>query len=233
MRRWPAALAILLLAAAAALPGRAQTVTPAGRIVAVWGEGAAHARPDMATLSAGVATEGPTAHEALAANSQAMAKVIAAAKSHGIADRDLQTAGIGLSPVYARANAGEAPRIAHYRATNTLTIRVRRLDGLGPLIDALADAGANLASGLTLGVADEAKLAARARDAAMADAHDKAEALAKAANVALGPVLSISEEGAGSPVPVRSFAAAKATPVPIEAGETTVRARLRVVYAIR
>ncbi len=67
----------------------------------------------------------------------------------------------------------------------------------------------------------------------MGDAHRKAALLAKAAGVTLGKVVSISEEGAGGgPVPMRAFSAMKAAPVPIEAGENTIRARLRVVYAI-
>ncbi len=133
-----------------------------------------------------------------------------------------------------RKNLGAPHHIASYRASNTLHITLHALDRLGNLIGTVTAAGANIANGLSLGVADTDALEDQARAKAMADAHRKATLLAKDAGVALGRVISISEEGAGGrPVPMRAFSAARAAaPVPIEPGETTVQATLRVVYAI-
>jgi uncharacterized protein len=222
-----------VLVAAAAAPASAQQAAQPTRVIAVWGQGEASAAPDMAELSAGVVSEGRTAGAALAANSEAMEKVIAAAKGMGVAARGLQTAGIGVNPVYARPDRpGEPPRITGYRASNTLRIRLDDLDKLGALLDAVVAAGANMANGLSLGVADAAKIEDEAREAAMKDARRKAELLAKASGVALRHVVSISEEGAGRPVPLRGRAMATQSAAPVEPGETTVNATLRVVYAI-
>ncbi len=149
MRRLSLALALL---AATALPAAAagpEAVAGADRVVAVWGEGEAHAKPDMAELSAGVVTEGRSAHDALSANSQAMERVIATVKALGIEGRDLQTEGVNLNPVYARSdNSGAPPHIASYRAQNTLRIRLHDLGKLGTLLDKVAGAGANTENGL-------------------------------------------------------------------------------------
>ncbi len=230
MRR--AALAFIFLLAAAS-PALAQNGVPASRVIAVWGEGEAHAKPDMAQLSAGVVSEGDSAGAALSANSAAMAKVIAAVKGLGITARDIQTQSVSVNPVYGRAQPGGSQHIDGYRASNTVQVRLHDLDKVGRLLDAVTEAGANVAHGLTLEVAETDTLADRARETAMSDAHRKADALAKAAGVTLGQVVSISEEGAGGrPVPMVRTMAMEAKSAPIEPGESTVTARLRVVYAI-
>ncbi|RUU81937.1 DUF541 domain-containing protein, partial [Mesorhizobium sp. M7A.T.Ca.TU.009.01.3.1] len=85
----------LALATAIAFPamaGAADLPTPPRIIVS--GEGEATVAPDLAVLTLSVMREAKTARAALDANNDAMAAVIAAMKSAGIKDRDLQTAGI-------------------------------------------------------------------------------------------------------------------------------------------
>ena len=90
-------LLALALAASIALPvaAYAEGAAPQRRIM-VLGEGEAAVAPDMALLSLSVMREAMTAREALDANNKAMAEVIAAMKASGIADRDLQTAGVQI-----------------------------------------------------------------------------------------------------------------------------------------
>ena len=58
-----------------------------------------------------------------------------ALKAEGIAARDMQTSGLTLYPVFDNRPApdgqGGAPRIEGYRASNTITVRVRDLPRLG------------------------------------------------------------------------------------------------------
>src|SRR5947207_3429632 len=90
-------IAAVLLAASAFAGVGAPLLTRAGSAPAragtfsVLGTGVVTTRPDTARISAGVTTEGTTADEAIAENSDAMAKVIAALKAAGIASKDLQT----------------------------------------------------------------------------------------------------------------------------------------------
>lgn len=59
--------------------------------VAVSGLGTVTAAPDMAEITSGVVTQAPTAAGALAANSQAMEKVLQSLAAQGVAARDIQT----------------------------------------------------------------------------------------------------------------------------------------------
>jgi len=204
--------------------------------ITVTGHGEATAVPDIATLSAGVETRGPNAEAALAANSEAMARVVAAVKAAGIAPRAIRTEGLSVTPVPERDTDGRSltGRIDHYRVSNTVAIRTRDLDRLGGLIDRLVRAGANSLGQVSFALSDPGAAMVEARRAAMEDARAAAEAYADAAGLDLGPVLSISEGGGGGgPYPApRAMRLDAAMEAPIERGETTVAASVTVVWVL-
>ena len=72
--------------------------------IIVNGEGKASAAPDLVLLSLSVMREAKTAYEALNSNTDAMKAVIAATKTAGVAERDLQTANIQIQPRYNYTN---------------------------------------------------------------------------------------------------------------------------------
>ena len=116
-------LLALALAASIVLPvaAYADDAAPQRRIVVI-GEGEAAVAPDMALLSLSVMREAKSAREALDANNKAMAEVIAAMKASGVADRDLQTAGVQISPRYNYTNKPDGTqeaKLAAYQVTNT------------------------------------------------------------------------------------------------------------------
>lgn len=204
------------------------------RLIAVTGEGVVQAAPDMATVSIGVTREARTAGQAMSEASSAMSAVIAAIDAAGIEARDIQTSNIGLSPRYQHSNDGRPPRVTGYVANNTLMVRVRALDALGGVLDAVVSDGANALNGLSFGIADSAPLEARARAEAVADARAKAEGLAEAAGVTLGPVMSIVEAGRGGlPQPMMRGAVMEAAmDVPVAAGELEIRRQVSMTFAI-
>jgi hypothetical protein len=228
-------LAALALTIALTLPGVAfsQTGEPSPRIV-VTGEGSVEAAPDLAMLSIGVTTEGATAAEALAANSQAMRGVVDRLKAAGIAPRDLQTSQLSINPDWQGYNPGEERKIRAYIATNQVTVRVRALETLGPVLDAAVADGANTLNGLSFGLAEPRPALDEARREAVADARAKAELLAGAAGVTLGPVLSITEDGGfTAPAPMfRTEAAASDAAPPVEAGEVSASVRVTITWAL-
>ena len=88
-------------------------------------------------------------------------------------------------------------------------------------------------NGPNFGVADPEPLLAAARETAVKNAIAKADLYAVAAGVTLGEVISIDEDGGGVPVIARQMRAeAMDAPTPIAAGETTISASVRVVFAI-
>lgn len=229
----------LALAAAMTLPAvaRAADVPPPPRII-VSGEGEATAAPDLAMLTLSVMREAKTARAALDANNDAMAAVIAAMKSAGVADRDLQTAGIQISPRYNYTNDPDGTQKAElvaYQVTNTLSVRVRDIDKTGEILDKAVTLGVNEGGGISFTNADPSLIITQARKKAVSDAIAKAKTLAEAAGVSVGKVVEISEQSyAPQPMPMsaKSFDAARAA-VPIQAGENSYRVQVNVTFEIK
>jgi uncharacterized protein len=223
----------LCLAAAAPLAAQDRGAE-APRRITVTGVAEAEAVPDLATVTAGVETRADTAVAALAANSEAMTTVFAALEAAGIERREIQTSQLSIGPVYGPFNDGspEQQKVIGYEATNTVTVRVRKIDELGSVIDALADAGSNRLFGIGFEIAEPKPHLDAARERAVADARGKAELFARAAGVTLGPVLSISEAMQGpGPIMMRAEAMADAAP-PIAEGTVTLQAQVEIVYGI-
>ena len=183
-----------------AAPALAQ-VAPIGTI-SVTGEPQLSVPPDLAQIDGGVTTEAKTAREASEANNAAMGKVLLALKGSGIDEKDFQTSRLSLQPQYAPNRSGPNA-IAGYQASNNVTIKLRDVSRVAQVIDTLVAAGANNIGGINFMVSAASKLLDDAREQAMADARRKAEIYAKAAGVALGSPVSISEEGSPGPMPFR------------------------------
>lgn len=218
-------------------PLAAQDLAPNARraTLSVSGEGLASAVPDMATLTSGVVSEGKTAREALDANSAAVATMIEAIKAAGVESRDISTSGFSVQPQYApQKKEGDPLRIASYQVNNAVTVRLRGLGKLGDLLDQLVTNGANQISGIAFDIADPAKLEDAARAEAVKQARHQAEIIAQAAGVRLVRVVSIASDAGPQPMPRMMMAARaeKMDSVPVEAGETQVRAGVTVVYEI-
>jgi len=200
------------------------------------GRGSVTAVPDMARVTSGVVSEAPTAAEALSANSAALNAVFSALRSAGVEERDMQTSDFSVQPVYTGydPDSKEPPRIVAYRVSNAVTVRVRDLAGLGPLLDAMVAAGANAVNGISFLVSDADTRLDEARRAAVADALHKAELYTGAAGVKLGRVLTIAEGGATPPRPkyrMEAMAMADA-PTPIAAGEETLEVTVTIVWEL-
>ncbi|MDR6114831.1 MULTISPECIES: SIMPL domain-containing protein [unclassified Sphingomonas] len=200
------------LAPAALIPGAAwaqsapvpTTVEPlvpaAGAVLDVSAEGRTSRVPDLATIRAGVVSQGATAAAALSDNAQRIARVLAAVKRAGVADRDIQTATVQLQPQY-RYGENVPPTITGYQATNTLSIRFRDIAKSGSVLDALVAQGANQIDGPNLSIDNPDAALNEARTDAIQKARARAELYAKAAGLRVARIVSITENGqdAGGP----------------------------------
>ena len=70
---------------------------PSGGIT-VLGAGSTNVTPDRASFAFGTVSQAATANAALAASSQSVARVIAALRKAGVAQADIQTSDVSLSP---------------------------------------------------------------------------------------------------------------------------------------
>lgn len=211
-----------------ALPSLAQEA----RTITVTGEGRISAAPDMAVLQLGVSREARAASDAMRLASEAAAAVLAQVEASGVATKDVQTVNVSLSPRWHRAQ-DDTPRVVGYIASNDLSVRVRDLASLGTLMDAVVSDGANQMNGLRFDIATPRPLQDKARQAAVADARAKADLLAEAAGVTLGPVMTISENGGfQQPMVMARGAMMESSSVPIAAGELDVSVTVAVVFSI-
>ncbi|WP_102958011.1 SIMPL domain-containing protein [Mangrovicella endophytica] len=230
---------------AAAVPAFAQSpVAPTAAEpprITVTGTGEANAAPDLALTQFTVLRTAKTAREALDAANAAMAEVTAAMKDLGIEARDLQTSGFTISPQYRyeepKNGVQNPPEIVGYEVRNTLALRVRKIGDIGAVLDKAVTLGVNQGGDISFDIDDPAALRSKARTAAVTDAKETARILAEAAGVKLGKIIEINDE-ADMPMPVPMAArsmkmeAQMADAVPVEAGESTINARVRVVFEI-
>ena len=230
-----AALGVLALLAIFAMhPAAAQEEAP--RRLVVTGTGEARARPDVAVISAGVVVQADTASAALAENSRAMNAVLEQLRAAGLAAEDVQTSQFSVTPLYERPaperETTAPPRIVGYQVSNQVTARVRDIDRLGAVLDALVGAGATNIDGPSFEIADPEQLLGEARDEAVADALAKARRYAAAAGVELGEILAIEEGGAYAPPRPMMRAEAMAADVPIAPGQSELAASVTMTFAI-
>jgi uncharacterized protein len=243
-------LSAAMFLASASVPAFAQQASApmveAGHtLLTVNAEGKSTRTPDLAVFTAGVTSEAPTASAALAANSRDMNSVVAALKQAGIADRDIQTSNLNLDPVYLppkRLPDGsyeQGPqKISGYRVNNTVTVRQRKLDQYGKVIDTLVSAGANQVNGPSFTMDSPDAALDEARSDAIAKAKARADLYARAAGLHVVRIVSISEGGGVGPVQpmmyrrVAMAATPAAAPAPVEAGELELGASVTVQFEL-
>lgn len=206
----------------------------------VTGVGRVTYTPDIVILQLGVEAKAPTVAAAQAQARTAMDAVLAALKSKGVAEKDIQTTQFSIQPVYEWIELKKKQELTGYRVSNLVRAKVRRIAAAGEVIDAAADAGGDVArlQGISFSLDDPSPLQAQAREMAVKEAVAKAQQIARAAGIGLGPVIYISETTSGLPTPVpfaQMEARAMAAPPPTQIlpGEAEVTAQVQMVYALK
>lgn len=232
-----ASTALALGAPATAAPGAgsASMCPPPMSRLTVTGQGESRVAPDLAMIQLGVTTQAPSAAEAMRQNAAQQAAVIEALTGAGIGQAEIQTSGLNLNPMMDYGE-GRAPAVTGYQATNMVAVRVREVARLGEILDAIVGAGANEINGISFTRDDSASAEDEARRAAVEDARHKAEVLAEAAGLTLGPVLVLRDApGMEGPRPLmmEARAASDAAKVPVAPGEVALSATVEMQFALR
>jgi len=234
----PLATASLLLAMGAPARAESEGARQPPRIVSVSGTATRDVTPDMATIVIGVTTRAPKAAEALNGNSQAAAKVIAAVRQAGVESRDVQTNTVSISQNFRnrRDASGYTQEPDGFTATNSVSVRVRDLDKLGPLLTAAAGEGANNINSLTFDYSGRKKVADELQAEAVRNARATAQRLVEAAGNKLGQLQMISAGQIPMPRPygAMKMMRAEAAPAaaPVEAGEMTITSSVQATWTI-
>lgn len=161
--------------------------------VEVTGVGHATAVPDVLHAHLAGHAVAATVGEAFEKANSSSRQMVAALRSHGVADQDLRTTEIHLYPA-----ENEKLRIASgYSATVSVQAVLRDLSDAGTVLAAVVAAGgdASRINGVSLAHSAPEGALTEARAAAWEDAVSQAEQYASLAARSLGPIRSIREEG--------------------------------------
>lgn len=202
------------------------------RTINVNGKGEIRLAPDIARVNIGVRSQSREIAEAFEENNAAAEAILSKMESMGVDRSDLRTSNFS---VYAQQDyprpitediEDEVPEMqTTYVVENSVSVTVRDLDTLGDILSAVVAEGANTIYGVTFDIADPSAAREEARQIAISNAREQAEAIAGDAGVKLGDLhaISISE---GEPVTIERAAAMEMAQggggVPIESGNLTI-----------
>jgi uncharacterized protein len=191
--------------------------------------------PDVAVISTGVVTQSVDAASVMRDNAARMARVLAALKRAGVADKDVTTSAINLMPQY-RYNNNQPPVITGYQASNQVSVRFRDISRSGAILDALVKEGANEINGPSLTIDDPQAAQNEARVAAIKAARERATLYASTMGMKIKRIVSITEsEGmSGGPVPLMMMKAGReAADTSVMPGEQNVGMSVTMVFELQ
>lgn len=201
------------------------------RQVTVVGSGEVQGVPDTLTADVAIEVVAPDVSAAMTQAGDRQRAVFDALSARGIDSKDISTTTVSLQPQY-----GDNSTITGYRAGNSISVKIRKLDAASDVLSTIVAAGGNAAriNGVSYSIDDDSALVSDARARAFNDARNRAEQYAELSGLSLGPVIAISEAPGGStpppmPAPRGPMAAAE---VPLSPGEQTVSFSVTAVWEL-
>ncbi|MFZ3071287.1 MAG: SIMPL domain-containing protein [Anaerolineaceae bacterium] len=229
--------ALILSGCTQSLPADASNTTNL-RTLSVSGTGTVTLVPDIAYINIGVHSEAENVTTSLNDNNELATAISTALQAEGIAEKDIQTANFNVYPMQKYDEMGQ-PSGTVYVVENTVYVTVRDLSNLGKLLDIAITAGANNIYGINFDVADRDTALEQARDLAIQDGKEKAQAVADVAGVTLGAIQSINVAGSSY---VQTYKgnygiggggeASSDTSVPVSAGQIVITYDANLIYEI-
>ena len=217
------------------------------------GHGEVQAVPDIANVYFAVEGRGVTQAAASEEVNTKIKKVMDFLRSQDIEERDIKTEGYNSYPRYSNPEPcplyyspdgvmppcprGES-KIIGYTVSESVTVKIRKVDDASLVIDGLNEIGVNNMSGPNFTIDDEEAFKREARKEAIEEAKEKARILADDLGVDLGRIASFSESG--NYYPVYGMGEAYKTldsitspaPAILPAGENTISADVTITYEI-
>lgn len=237
MKKITAALALTLITSP--LAAHEETADPVVPVLSVQANGEARVAPDEATVRLGVLAQAPTARAAMDEANRSANAILDAIRKLGVRAEDIQTSELNLNPVYANQPEmrGGEPRISGYQATNVVSVRLEKLDQVGPVVDAGLAAGANRLDGVIFGLRNDEAARSTALTRAAEAARIKAETLARALRVRLVEIVEVVEGGVSVFTPVyrrqaMAMERSMAADTPVSAGQVGIDANVTLRYRI-
>ncbi len=215
------ALALAAVMSTGALSGLVQAgEVPEGPHVVTSGTASVDATPDIATLAIEVSVSSKDAAQAKKQVDERVAQYFDFLQKNNIEKKDISAANLRTQPEYDYTKEGKSV-LKGYRAVRQVEVTLRQLDKLNELLDGALKSGLNEIRSVELGVANADSYKDQARKAAIENATQQADALAKGFNAKLGPVYSIRYRVANyQPMPVARMYKAAGAAAETDAAQT-------------
>ena len=198
------------------------------------GSGLVHVIPDIAYIYIGVRSEGKTVADALKKNNQSAKDIKAALMAQNVAEKDIQTSSFNVYPQQFNSTGQSVPTF--YVVENTVYVTIRNLDGIGTILDLVANTGANSINGIYFDLSNKASAQEQARQMAIDEAKKQAEQITSLTGVKLGKLISINVYSSGAPYVMEGKggggSAMAGSSVPVSTGQMTITADANLVYEI-
>ncbi|SEM99768.1 hypothetical protein SAMN05216388_1001113 [Halorientalis persicus] len=212
----------------------AQTADTSSQTVTVAGDGSASAQPDQAVLRLAVTVEGDDPSAIRSQLASGTSDLRSALSDANVATEDIETVGYSIEEPPRRVPPGErAESEPELRGVHTFEVTLDDTDRAGTVVDAAADAGAEVQSvRFTLAEDTREDLRNQALENAMANARGQADTLASAGGLSVTGVARIDATNTNyRPVAYEDTARQAASGVTtIETGDVSVETSVRVVY---
>ena len=221
--------------------GKAMPMDKPKGIITVNGEGIASDKPNIISLRVDIRAESNSAEEATRIAANNFDNLVDSLGRKNIGKNDIVSSNFDLGPVYYYPRDGP-PEISGYRVIHTITI-TKQTDPdkigkeAGEIIDVITDAGINDVSSVQFLLDEKTvnELKKLALESAVENAKEKAAVLAKASDVKIGAVVSVSESAQFSIAEPRFGMIERADammPTEFVAGDYDVTANVQVKFKI-
>ncbi|GHA11509.1 SIMPL domain-containing protein [Oceanisphaera arctica] len=161
--------------------------------------------PDMATLSVAVTALKPESRLAKEEVDTKVAALFSSLANLGIGKKDIDSGNVITRPDYTYPKNGEGPKLVGYQAERQISVRLYDLDLLSQALNKILEQGIQTIQQVSYGRRNADELHREARLAAVANAKDLAEELAREFGHKLGGVYAIEYQPQESTVPPRHF----------------------------
>ena len=224
---------VLAIALSACSPKSSENVV--ARTINVTGSGEVYLLPDIAYVYVGTRSEADDVATALNDNNKQAQGISSVLSELGVDPKDIQTTSFNVYPLQNYGPDGQ-PMDIKYVVENTVFIKVRELQRLGELLDAVVRKGANQINGISFDVEDREQAESDSRKLAVQDATKKAQELADAAGVELGQLMNLNVYSSGSPQPMydaKGGGYAAQSAAPIASGQLVISAEANLSYELK
>jgi uncharacterized protein YggE len=208
--------------------------------ISVTGEAREYNTPDTALMTLGVETTGKTVSETVAENNKRSEGVVSALKSliSPAAGDSIKTSSYAIQPVYEYDNVKKKSILTGYRVLNQVTVRTKKIEIAGKIIDNAIQSGANQVQSISFMLSEEKEYCEGVLRKAAEGAKREAFFVARTLGTTISGIKSISPSCGRQPQPIHRQPvmemkmAAAAPETALEAGDVVVSATVNVVFYI-